>query len=115
MKFSSGAIDAPSPPVVRAGVHCPARYSRPVEKRIGGRVADGLCSADFEMAATDRGITVSILAGCAAGPNFEAPVPPKVSGYTARPPAATAATAGVAAGDRHFPDAGAVQAGGARG
>ena len=38
------------------------------------------------------------LAGCAAGPDFKPPSPPTASGYTARPPAKTVATAGVAGG-----------------
>ena len=38
------------------------------------------------------------LAGCAAGPDFKPPAAPKVAGYTARPPAPTATTPGVAGG-----------------
>ncbi|HEX5354321.1 MAG TPA: efflux transporter outer membrane subunit [Rhodanobacteraceae bacterium] len=38
------------------------------------------------------------LAGCAAGPDFKPPAPPKVSGYTARPLTTTTATPGVAGG-----------------
>jgi NodT family efflux transporter outer membrane factor (OMF) lipoprotein len=38
------------------------------------------------------------LAGCAAGPNFKPPAPPKISGYTAQPLTTTAATPGVAGG-----------------
>lgn len=44
-----------------------------------------------------------LLAGCAVGPDFKAPAPPAVGGYTARPVAATAATPGVAGGSaQHF-------------
>ena len=43
------------------------------------------------------------LAGCAAGPNFKPPAPPKVSGYVAQPPTTTAAASGVAGGAaQHF-------------
>ncbi|MGH8217504.1 MAG: efflux transporter outer membrane subunit, partial [Steroidobacteraceae bacterium] len=43
------------------------------------------------------------LAGCAAGPKFAPPPPPKVSRYVAQPLPATAATAGVAGGAaQHF-------------
>ena len=38
------------------------------------------------------------LAGCAAGPDFKPPAPPKVDIYNAQPVVATAATAGVSAG-----------------
>ncbi|HZC38061.1 MAG TPA: efflux transporter outer membrane subunit [Sphingomicrobium sp.] len=40
---------------------------------------------------------------CAVGPNFHAPAPPEVSGYTAKPVQTTAATGGVAGGEaQHF-------------
>ncbi|HEX8758149.1 MAG TPA: efflux transporter outer membrane subunit [Steroidobacteraceae bacterium] len=39
-----------------------------------------------------------LAAGCAAGPNFTPPPAPRVAGYTAKPIAATAATAGDSAG-----------------
>ncbi|MGH8191908.1 MAG: efflux transporter outer membrane subunit [Rhodanobacteraceae bacterium] len=43
------------------------------------------------------------LAGCAAGPNFKPPAPPKVGGYLDHPLAATVATANVAGGgSQHF-------------
>ncbi len=43
------------------------------------------------------------LAGCAAGPDFKPPSPPKVSGYIAPAPTRTAATAGVPGGAaQHF-------------
>ena len=38
-------------------------------------------------------------AGCAVGPNFRKPAAPEVSGYSATPLAATAATSGVAGGE----------------
>jgi NodT family efflux transporter outer membrane factor (OMF) lipoprotein len=44
-------------------------------------------------------LTAATLAGCAAGPDFRPPAPPRVSGYTAHPVATTAATPGVAGGD----------------
>ncbi|MDB5741460.1 MAG: efflux transporter, outer rane factor lipoprotein NodT family [Alphaproteobacteria bacterium] len=40
-----------------------------------------------------------LAAGCAVGPDFEKPAPPSVSGYTAQPPATTAATPNVPGGD----------------
>lgn len=40
------------------------------------------------------------LAGCAAGPNFHPPTPPRVSRYTRAPLAPTAATPGVSGGSR---------------
>jgi len=40
-----------------------------------------------------------LVAGCAVGPNFKKPAAPQVSGYTARPLSATAATKNVADGD----------------
>ncbi|TAN06455.1 MAG: efflux transporter outer membrane subunit [Rhodanobacteraceae bacterium] len=39
-----------------------------------------------------------VLAGCAAGPNFTAPAPPRVADYTAHPLTSPVATAGVAGG-----------------
>jgi NodT family efflux transporter outer membrane factor (OMF) lipoprotein len=39
-----------------------------------------------------------LAAGCAVGPNFKPPPTPPLAGYTAKPPAATAATAGDTAG-----------------
>lgn len=44
-------------------------------------------------------LTAATLAGCAAGPDFKPPAPPRVSGYTVHPMATTAATPGVAGGD----------------
>lgn len=47
--------------------------------------------------------TILALAGCAAGPNFKPPSPPKVDGYTAHPLVTTAATSGSVAGAaQHF-------------
>ncbi|MBS0432319.1 MAG: efflux transporter outer membrane subunit [Proteobacteria bacterium] len=45
------------------------------------------------------GACALLLAGCAVGPDFEKPAPPKVSGYTAQPPSVTAATPDVAGGE----------------
>src|SRR5690348_202135 len=39
-----------------------------------------------------------LAAGCAVGPNFKPPPPPRVKGYTAEPLRATAGTPGVAGG-----------------
>jgi NodT family efflux transporter outer membrane factor (OMF) lipoprotein len=45
-------------------------------------------------------LMVSLLGGCVVGPNFKAPAPPTVAGYTAYPlPAATVATPGVPGGE----------------
>jgi NodT family efflux transporter outer membrane factor (OMF) lipoprotein len=44
-------------------------------------------------------LTAATLAGCAAGPDFKPPAPPRVSGYTVHSMATTAATPGVAGGD----------------
>ena len=56
---------------------------------------------------TLRAVTVAVLAtvlaGCAAGPNFKPPAPPKVDGYTAHALAAPVPTPGVAGGGaQHF-------------
>ncbi|WP_255523496.1 efflux transporter outer membrane subunit [Rhodanobacter sp. DHB23] len=48
-----------------------------------------------------------LLAACAVGPNFKAPAPPAVSGYTPHPVVATAATPGVAGGSAQHFEAGA--------
>jgi NodT family efflux transporter outer membrane factor (OMF) lipoprotein len=40
-----------------------------------------------------------MLAGCEVGPDFEKPAAPKTDGYAAEPPAATAATPGIAGGE----------------
>ena len=45
------------------------------------------------------GVALSLLAGCAVGPDFKKPAAPDVSDYTPRPVAATVATANVAAGE----------------
>lgn len=51
--------------------------------------------------------TILALAGCAAGPNFKPPAPPKVNGYTAHPLAITVATDGSAGGAaQHFTSGG---------
>jgi NodT family efflux transporter outer membrane factor (OMF) lipoprotein len=52
-----------------------------------------------------------LLAGCAVGPDFKKPAPPKVDGYTAAPLAATQATPNVAGGDAQQFDVGADIAG----
>ncbi len=41
----------------------------------------------------------SVLAGCAAGPNFKPPAPPNIGTYTVRPLTSTATTPGVAGGE----------------
>ncbi len=47
--------------------------------------------------------TLLLVAGCAVGPNFERPAPPKVSGYTARPLTNTISTPNVGGGEaQHF-------------
>ncbi|HEY3859459.1 MAG TPA: TolC family protein, partial [Gammaproteobacteria bacterium] len=43
-------------------------------------------------------LVMSLLAGCAAGPDFKAPAPPDVKSYTAQPLAATESTPGVTGG-----------------
>src|ERR1700688_2238691 len=48
-----------------------------------------------------------LLAGCAAGPNFEAPAPPQVNGYTSSPLSTTGGTTNVAGGEpQHFLEGG---------
>jgi NodT family efflux transporter outer membrane factor (OMF) lipoprotein len=44
------------------------------------------------------GLAVSLLAGCAAGPDFKTPAPPQVKGYTAQPLATTESTPDVTGG-----------------
>jgi NodT family efflux transporter outer membrane factor (OMF) lipoprotein len=44
-------------------------------------------------------VALSLLAGCAVGPNFKRPAPPPVSGYTVQPPKDTAATTNTAGGE----------------
>src|SRR5579875_3214734 len=58
-----------------------------------------LQSASLSRAARIAALSVALeLAGCAAGPNFKPPAPPKVAGYTEHALASTAATPGVAGG-----------------
>ncbi len=51
------------------------------------------------------GLIAAMLAGCAAGPDFKPPAVPQATGYTARPPATTAATQDVAGGNEQSFDA----------
>ena len=58
---------------------------------------------NMRTAALVAAITVSLIAGCAVGPNFKKPAAPDVTGYTALPLSATAATPNVAGGEaQHF-------------
>ena len=62
----------------------------------------GFCSSSTRGSRVLRlaaGVALSLLAGCAVGPDFKKPAAPDVSDYTPRPVAATVATANVAAGE----------------
>jgi NodT family efflux transporter outer membrane factor (OMF) lipoprotein len=57
----------------------------------------------MRMPALAAAIALALIAGCAVGPNFKKPAAPDVTGYTAHPLSATAATPNVSAGEvQHF-------------
>ena len=64
-----------------------------------GTIAGGVLDVPSQLTAVGCALLLVLLSGCAAGPNFKTPAPPKVGSYTSAPLSATASVTHVPGGE----------------